>query len=198
MNVIYPDVVEKQTYTIDDVLALQALPENQDKTIELIHGVLSIMTGGSILHTIIISRLVTLLLNFIEAHPLGIALTDGAIYTLPSGDLVIPDASFLQSGRYIEGRWPTRFDLMPDLAIEVVSPSNTPDKLAQKVQLYLDAGVRLVWVIYPTTQSITVYTPQADGTAIYQHLSLDGTLVGGDVLPGFSAEVRKIFPFIDA
>jgi len=193
----HPAPALKKAITREEVLALQALPENMDKTIELIQGELSIMTGGSILHTLIISRLIKILSNFLDVHPLGIALTDGAMYDLPNGDLVIPDGSFLSNGRYVEGKWPTRFALAPDLAIEVVSPSNSPDQISKKINAYLSAGVRLVWVIYPTPQILDGYASQADGQIYYQHLTLTDVLTGGDVLPEFGVEVRQIFPFIE-
>lgn len=197
-------LIANKKYTREEVQYLEALPENADKRFELINGQLYIdeliegkMPPPSYLHALVISLLVEVLMEYLLKHRVGRLFTDNTGYDLPDGSTLIPDLSVVASDRLLPVVAKGNQYIAPDLAIEVVSPSNTPDKLAQKVQLYLDSGVRLVWVIYPTTQMISVYTPQSDGTAIYQHLSLDGMLTGGDVLPGFTAEIRKIFPFIE-
>lgn len=189
----HPTITEKKRYTREDVLALQALPENADKTFELIWGELSIMPGASILHTLIITRLLKLLGNYLDQNPIGLALTDGAMYDLPNGDLVIPDGSFVAAGGYDEEHLPVRFAIAPDLAIEVVSPSNSTIEMNAKVDAYLAAGVRLVWVIYPDRRAISTYHTQTDGKTIYRSLGEADTLTGEDVLPNFSAAVSAVF-----
>lgn len=184
---------EKAVVTREDVFALQALPENADKTIELIFGELTIMPGASILHTLIITRLLKMLGDYLVAHPIGLALTDGAMYDLPNGDLVIPDGSFVAAGRYDEADLPIRFALAPDLAIEVMSPSNTDAQMAAKIDAYLGAGVRLVWVIYPERRTVSVYHTKTDGTITYRSLSDSEMLSGDDILPELSVPIGAIF-----
>jgi Uma2 family endonuclease len=70
----------------------------------------------------------------------------------------------------------------PDLAVEVVSPNDSAEDIEKKVIEYLRYSTRMVWVFYPTTQTVVVDTPQ--GT---QRLDTDGTLDGGDVLPASSS-----------
>jgi Uma2 family endonuclease len=77
----------------------------------------------------------------------------------------------------------------PDLAVEVVSPSDRDARVTQNAITYLDAGTRLVWVVEPDSQTVTVYTP--DLTA--RILRAEDTLDGGDVLPGFTLKVAEIF-----
>lgn len=72
-------------------------------------------------------------------------------------------------------------EMAPDLAVEVVSPSDTAEDLQQKVGEYLVSGTRLVWVIYPDTKSVTVFTPGGQARV----LGVQDTLNGEDVLPGF-------------
>ena len=189
----YPIHDEKKVYTRENVLALQILPENADKTIELIDGEVIIMAGGSILHTLIITRLVNLLADYLRVNPLGMALTDVALYDLPNGDLVIPDGSFVVNGRYDEDHLPVRFPFAPDLAIEVMSPSNTDAQMSVKVDTYLMSGTRLVWLIYPERRVVSVYHRQPDGTTTYRSLNDKDTLSGDDVLPSFSVATVAIF-----
>ncbi len=189
----HPIPDEKKIYTREDVLALQNLPENGDKTIELIWGELSITAGASILHTLIITRLLKFLGDYLDANPVGLALIDGAMYDLPNGDLVIPDGSLVVTGRYDESDLPVRFPFAPDLAIEVMSPSNTGAQMSAKVDSYLMSGVRLVWVIYPERRTISVYHAQPDGTTMYRSLTEKDTLSGDDVMPGLSAQISAIF-----
>jgi Uma2 family endonuclease len=79
--------------------------------------------------------------------------------------------------------------MAPDLAVEVVSPSNTAAEILDKVADYLDAGSRLVWVVEPTGRRVTVYRSRNE----IHLLQEDGALDGYDVLPGFSVPVAEIF-----
>lgn len=81
------------------------------------------------------------------------------------------------------------FPIPPDLAIEVVSPSDLQSRVIGKVEAYLNAGTRCVWVFYPETQTITVYKPETDVIT----LTCKDTLTGDDVVPGFSCPVELLF-----
>jgi Uma2 family endonuclease len=79
----------------------------------------------------------------------------------------------------------------PDLAIEVLSPGNTPKEMAIKLDEYAKAGVRLVWYVDPDRKEVDVYPKgRAKGK---KTVGVDGVLDGGDVLPGFTLSVAKIF-----
>ena len=77
----------------------------------------------------------------------------------------------------------------PDLAIEVVSPSDKAYDIEEKVFEYLDAGTKLVWVINPVLKTVTVYRSQDD----IEILTRNQTLTGEDVVEGFSCSVEEIF-----
>jgi Uma2 family endonuclease len=77
----------------------------------------------------------------------------------------------------------------PDLIVEILSPGESPERFARKLRFYLLHGVRLVWVVDPIAQTITVYTP---GRTEERILRPGDTLDGGDVLPGFTAPVAEI------
>ena len=80
-------------------------------------------------------------------------------------------------------------DLAPDLAVEVLSPGNTPGEMARKRQEYFAAGVRLVWLVDPEARTVEVYTDPEQSTVRHEA----DTLEGGAVLPGFALPLRELF-----
>jgi Uma2 family endonuclease len=80
--------------------------------------------------------------------------------------------------------------LVPDLAIEVVSPNDKVVELDEKIDLYLSDGVRLIWVFNPQSRKVTVHAPDLENPIV---LKAGDTLDGGDVLPGFTLDVKKLF-----
>lgn len=83
----------------------------------------------------------------------------------------------------------TRRKRWRDLAVEVISEANTKKEMERKLREYFTAGVRLVWLIYPKTRTVEVYTSATECRRV-RH---DQTLDGGDVLPGFELPLRKLF-----
>ena len=79
---------------------------------------------------------------------------------------------------------------MPDLLIEVVSPNDLAWEVEVKVTEYLRAGVPLLWVFYPDTYTVWVYRASGQVT----HLSIEDSLSGEEVLPGFTCPVAVVFP----
>jgi Uma2 family endonuclease len=78
---------------------------------------------------------------------------------------------------------------VPDLCVEVVSPSNSMKQLKAKAKEYLFAGVRLVWIVDPEDRTVTIIVDPLESRT----LEADATLDGGDVLPGFSCKVSDLF-----
>lgn len=83
--------------------------------------------------------------------------------------------------------------VVPDLVVEVLSPSNTKAEMARKRREYFEAGVRLVWQVELPTRTVAVYTAPEHSTILETTMSLDG----GDVLPGFRVAVADIFADLD-
>jgi len=101
-----------------------------------------------------------------------------------------PDASFTSSAKLPPGPLPdTHLDLAPDLAVEIVSKSNTAEDIERKIVDYLQAGVRMVWVIHPATRSAYLYTSMDR----VQRIEESGELDGGDALPGFRLKLAQLF-----
>ena len=102
-----------------------------------------------------------------------------------------PDASFIRQERLPED-WNEDgyFTIAPDLAVEVISPGDLVSKLEEKIAEYLEAGVKLVWIIDPEQR--LAYVHRADGTVT--KLKESGTLSGEDVVPGFTCAIVELFP----
>jgi Uma2 family endonuclease len=101
-----------------------------------------------------------------------------------------PDASFVSFQRLPPDREPTGYcKVAPDLAAEVVSPNDGFEDVEKKVAGYLEAGVRLVWVLVPATQVVHIY--RADGTCAIRRAGDE--LSGEDVVPGFACRVGDLF-----
>jgi len=102
-----------------------------------------------------------------------------------------PDVSFIRAGRLPSDALPSGFvRIAPDLAVEVVSFNDLAPELDEKLEDYQKAGVRLVWVVYPESRTVSVY--RGDGSA--SRLHQDDVLSGEDVIPGFRCEVGSLFP----
>ena len=101
-----------------------------------------------------------------------------------------PDVSLVLRGRFQNEEAPAgEITIVPDLTVEVTSPNNSYDEVEVKVSEYLEAGVRLVWVVCPATKSIIVRRPNKTANT----LDVNDSLSGEDVLPGFSCSVGEVF-----
>jgi Uma2 family endonuclease len=102
-----------------------------------------------------------------------------------------PDAAIVLRSRVPGGRLPDkRFDFSPDLAVEVISPSDIAYDIETKIQDYLDAGTQVVWLANPVSKRISVYRP--DGSVMT--FGPNDTITADPVLPGFTMRVREVFP----
>jgi len=182
---------EKKVYTREDLRRIEGLPENTDKVFELLNGDLYEMTPPSHKHAAISSRILNAIRRYLDVHDIGVAYGDNTGYDLPTGDTLIPDASFIAYDRLPPEDEPLK--IAPNLAIEVMSPSHTDAQINVKVDTYLMSGTRLVWVIYPERRIVSVYYRQLDGTTIYRSLNDKDTLSGDDVLSSFSVAIGVIF-----
>ena len=128
---------------------------------------------------------------FVEPRRLGRVLTEPGVILRRNPDAVrAPDVAFVQADRIPAGGLPKAFsEIVPDLIVEVVSPSNTAAEIQGKVREWIEAGARLVWVVYPVSRTVEVIRSLLDR----ETLSPGDTLDGGAVLPGFSCPVEEIF-----
>ena len=107
--------------------------------------------------------------------------------------LLVPDVAFISHTRAPEPFPKKLVPVMPDLAVEIRSPSNTLAELRDKARLYLDLGASLVWLVLPDDQSVEVCRMNKSGETEKEVFGPDDTLSGDEVLPGFMVDVRSIF-----
>lgn len=114
----------------------------------------------------------------------------GVIFGRQPDTVLAPDVAFIRSGRLPADRDKRKFvETIPDLVVEVISPSERPGDISNKVTRYLDAGVQLVWVVYPDNRMISIY--RANRT--WESVQFEDSLDGEDVLPGFSLPLSELF-----
>jgi Uma2 family endonuclease len=174
--------------TIEDVAAL----EDDGYQYELIRGELVRMPPSGFDHSDIGVGIGGELRRYARQHQLGrVTGADGGyVFERGPDTLLAPDAAFTR-----EERLPPREQrqgfvaVVPDLIVEVVSPSDRARSVANKIAIYLGTGVREVWVVDPRQRTVTVHVPgQAPRT-----LGEDDQLDGGDILPGFVLPVQDVF-----
>ncbi len=183
---------EKTTpLTAEQFWELAILPEYEDKRLELINGEIVVMPESSPINTIIAGRLIRYLVAYVDDNGLGFVSTPDGGYRLDDGNVRQPDAAFISSDR--APVVPQKFTIAPDIAAEVISPSETAQYIARKVEAYLRSGTRLVWVVYPQTRTLQVWARGVDNSATVTTLQESDTLTGGTVLPGFTLPIAKLF-----
>jgi len=171
---------------------LYNMPEIEG-TCELVNGELVTMPYPNTRHGGVVGRVAFLLEE--RARGLGagrVVAGSGFILELPwdPEQVRAPDIAFISSSRLEGGRLPPKFFRgAPDLAVEVVSPSDNAADLQQKVRDYLGAGARLVWILYPESRSGAAYRPGGAARLLEEHDALDGE----DVLPGLTLPLSEVF-----
>jgi Uma2 family endonuclease len=135
----------------------------------------------------IVSAVVTFVRQHRSGHVYG---SKTGFRCFPNDRVRKPDISFIAAGRLKDDKSPEGdIDIAPDLAIDVVSPTDTYEEVTSKIMDYKTARVKLIWVISPETK--TVLIRRLDGTC--SELNESGTLSGEDVLPGFTCPVAELF-----
>ena len=150
---------------------------------EMNAGELITMPPPKSLHSLVMLAVLERLQVYLKDHPVGRAIPEAG-YVLSRQPLTIrqPDVSVLSKERIQATEEDSYFEGAPELAVEIVSPSDSADDLQLKIQQYLGAGAQWVWVLYPKTQSVNVW--DANGARMFG---------GDDILPGFALKVSELF-----
>jgi Uma2 family endonuclease len=176
------------TATEQDVIAAEGALDK--RLCELVDGTLVEKAVGQYE-----SRVGAILLHFIETyldtHDLGICYAADAMLRIVPGRVRLPDVSFVCWDRLPNRELPAEAiaNLVPNLAVEVLSAGNTRREMEGKRRDYFQGGAQLVWEIAPKTQSARVYTSPDS----FQEIGSDGALEGGAVLPGFALPLSRLF-----
>jgi len=169
------------------------LPQPPDGTLqELVKGTIITMPPPGMYHGRVCLRAGRRLGNYIEDNNLGwITCNDSGVILSRHPDTVRgPDLAYWSIARLPDPPREGYPSIVPDLVVEVMSPSDVFTRVQQKVEQYLDAGVRLVWVFVPEDRSVAVFRADRRPRLLFNGDALDGE----DVLPGFACPVAEMFP----
>jgi Uma2 family endonuclease len=172
--------------TADELLHLE-LP---GKSVELVKGRLVVREPPGMQHGRIVAELAYRLTDYVKAGDLGrvYAAETGFKLARDPDTVRAPDIAFVARERLPAVEPEGYAELAPDLAVEVLSPSDRPGELLAKVADWLNAGTRLVWVVDPSRRQVRIY--RDDGS---ESLLAEGSEVEGEgVLPGFALQVGQI------
>jgi Uma2 family endonuclease len=174
--------------TEEDVIRLLEGPEK--RICELIDGVLVEKPMG-FKESTIASLIVHYVWSYLDENDLGIAFSPDAPIRVKPGRIRFPDTGFISWKHFPNEEFPEEkiLDVMADLAIEVLSESNTVQEMDRKLDDYFAAGASLVWIVDPETETVAVYASRNGKKT----LSINDTLEGGRVLPGFRLPIKKLF-----
>jgi Uma2 family endonuclease len=174
------------TATEADLLRLMAC---EDRLYELVDGTLVEKPMGW-KEALLATWLSHQLQKYMETNDLGAVVGADGTLRLRKWLVRVPDVAFVLWEKVPpDDELPQIPDLAPDLAVEVISPSNTAREMARKRKEYFGAGTRFVWQVYPDRKEVEVYSlPGRSRT-----LGLTDTLDGGDLLPGFRLPLADLF-----
>ena len=181
---------ETRAITADELLHM---PDDGYKY-ELVAGRLRKMTPAGSLHGVVGMRLAIALGAYVDDQHLGVLFAADTGFKLASNPDTVraPDIAFVARERIPAGGIPTAYwPGAPDLAVEVLSPTDVRSEVDEKIDEYLRSGVRLVWFVNPFERGVTVHRPGKRPLVLEEHDSVDG----GDVLPGFSYPLARLFAF---
>ncbi len=184
-------VMERQVISAEGFLEIVGSPEYVDRILELVEGEIVEIPKTSGLHGQITMLLSLKIANHVVDNGLGIVTAAETGFILernPDGRDTVRglDIAFIRGARVLPDQL---LDVAPDLAVEVISPSNEATDIRLKIRQLLNAGTALVWIAYPDLRIVDVHT-RAGATT----LNAADSLSGGDVLPGLEIPVREIFP----
>ncbi len=172
----------KTLLTIEEFLRL---PEPMDATYELVEGELVTLSPGMFPHNIVGDNVLVMLRAFLAGRKLGQVVAEQSFH-LFGNTIRVPDVAFIRSGRNIATDAP--IEGAPDLAVEVISPSNTSREVDQRVSDYFAAGCRRVWLVYPEHREVYIH-----GLAGVTRRRGDEVLEDAELLPGLSVKVSNLF-----
>lgn len=168
---------------------LERMPSDDCVRTELDEGELITMPPEGWDHGSSEMNIGTILNNFVRKHRLGKVLSSDTGFRLNDGTVRSPDISFVRAERVptLEGVGFAKG--VPDLAVEIFSPTDSVPQLMRKVRQYFTAGCHTVWIVYPETKEIHVL----EATGADRLLHLDDIVEAPDLLPGFSVPVAEFF-----
>jgi len=168
-----------------------ALPHDSLR-LELVRGEIRARAPGFGDHGVAVMQISYPIAQHIYMRKLGCVYATGTGFLLSRNPDTVraPDCAFIQASRVTPAATAAFWNpVIPDLVFEVVSSGDRPKAVAEKVSMWLDAGVRLVWVVYPTRREVVAHRLGQPEATLTERNTLDGL----DVIPGFTLPIADIF-----
>ena len=164
-------------------------PFEEDKRYELDEGELIQMTRPAYQHNRLLMKLLYALESYLRGNPIGETLLSENLYALSPSTRRSPDAAVILGDRRAELAGAKVIRIAPDIAAEVLSPSETPRMIHRKLKQYFSAGVKEVWIIDPETRTAEIWT----GPRLPEQELTDAAVIASDLLPGFALPLEELF-----
>ena len=173
--------------TAEDLLAMGP----KGRWLELYQGEVRAVSPANVRHGDIAGQIGMILRQYVSPRKLGRVIIEGGYILARNPDTVLgPDVSFLRQSRVPEAGLPEKFfEGHPDLAIEIISPTNPRGELRRKLKTYLDHGTELAWLVDPNAQTVDIHRPNQP----VRRLKRTEVVTGEDVIAGFSVVVSEFF-----
>ena len=185
---------QERVYTVDDVWRLEQQPLSPTDKYSLIEGELLVKMAPTELHGDVATRLSTYLFLYVDERGLG--RVTGEVGFHPPGDrrtVLLPDVAFRSKSRTAQPARSSYVPHMPDLAVEIISPSQSLAQVRRKAAVYLRHGTDLVWLLDPVAKFAEIWRRSDHGEPQWEVVGGDGELSGEDVVPGFRLQLKRIF-----
>lgn len=158
-----------------------------EKSYEIVNGQPEERKPSGARHGVVSANLISEIMDYLNTHERGV-LFAGTNFKIGQNER-IPDIAFVAAARIPpEGIPETSWPAPPDLAVEIISPSDLHEKVNGKVAEYLEAGVRQVWLVSPEHRTVTIFR------SLTEVQVFAGELVSEDLLPGFRCSLKELFP----
>lgn len=178
-------MVTKAVLTVEDFVRLPESADGQDVRYELVEGELITVSPAMFRHNRVRDQVLVVLSLFLRGRNLGTAVAEQPFHLFGT-TVRVPDVAFVRAGR------PVAPDSLPegapDLAVEVVSPSNTPREIDRRISDYFAAGCHRVWAVYPEENEVYIH-----GLAGVTRRGGDDLVEDAELLPGFSVKISELF-----
>ena len=187
--------IQEKLYTVDDLWAMESDPEFEHRKFYLINGVLYEDEMPKRPQARLQVRIGHYLYEYEERFGLGEVTSECGFHPPNTRHTaLLPDVAYQRFDRLPDPPPENYVPQMPDLAVEIQSPSDSLSKMRRKAQVYLEHDTSIVWLVLPDRRVVEVCRLAADG-AVQSELKRQGDLLGGyDFMPGFELAVNKLFP----
>lgn len=184
--------IQDNIHTTTDFWEFVNLPENADRFFERIRGEIFELMPSNPYSSAIASTINFYLKQYVIQHPIGHVTGEQGGYNLTDDTTIAPDVAFISKTRQLTLPQTGFTPQPPDLAVKVISPSdlsNPQHRIQDKITIYREVQIPLLWLVYPNRNEVEVYIKGE----LHQTLDVDDSLDGGDVLPDFTLAVKNIF-----